>query len=128
MLLFQMYFLHVPSQPNNDISKEAERLEKIADVVKLCQRNATRDGDLRNVLLQCSTGIEESAVFCVIHIGYQMLAERKKVHVIGIIKYVRSQRFGTFSTSKKSQKQIQIIYLTLNRLANSRVSRSSIGT
>lgn len=123
---FQMYFVHVPTQPDYDVMKEAERLEKIADLVQLYQRNATRDGNLSGVLFQCSTGIEESAMFCVIHIGYQMLVDRKKVHVIGIMRYVRSHRCGTFPKSKKSERQMEIIYSTLNQLVSSRVSRLSL--
>lgn len=91
------------------------KFSKITDIVIRRHKEAAFVHKLPAVMFQCTTGIGDSASFCAIYIGNQMMAHRNKVNVVGIIKYIRKQRHGAFTLIKNSYKHLQIIYAALEQ-------------
>lgn len=117
-VLFQLYLFETTSWPSDTADKiEPDKLMRLVESVdnyRQKQNNNQSKPNLISIMVQCKTGIEQSATFTALYIGRQMWLSEAEVNPIGIMRYIRSCRHGAFTKSNSPGKLLQTIYSTLS--------------
>lgn len=99
-----------------------------SDVISLvqCFHDFTVENGFPGLLVHHSAGVNLTVGFVSVYIGRQMLLDKRKVNVVGIIKYIRQFRHCAFTKEKSSAEQFQTVYMILGSFARNFAYEESI--
>uniref|UniRef100_A0A915KJX5 protein-tyrosine-phosphatase n=1 Tax=Romanomermis culicivorax TaxID=13658 RepID=A0A915KJX5_ROMCU len=109
--LRRVKIIHVKEWPDHNIPQgaSAARLYQTCATIETFHDSQTKEHQMPGLLFHCSAGVQRSAAMLSLYIGRQIFVDRKKINLIGVMKYVRAARFGAFLLPARGFMQVPIV-------------------